>query len=125
MFLPYQDSTETPGGDGRSVQAITATIDQAGRLSCRFQPRRAPNGYLVRRIVVKGPALSVASVYVGDPADLTLADVSRNGQTDVADYSQPLYVPPALDLWIVWTVRSTGANFVAGPATARIETEDL
>ena len=125
MFLPYQDATETGGAGDRSVTAQRATIDQLARLSCRFLPRQAPNGYLVRRIVVQGPDHSEAAVYVGDPSDLTMADVTRNGAGDVADYAQPLYVPPALDLWVIWTDRTTGANYVGGPATARIETEDL
>lgn len=124
MFLPHQDPSETSGG-GRSVAAKYATIDLSQRLSVRFLPRNSPGGYLVRRIVVQGPTGSRAYVYVDDPDELTLADTTRNGAADVADYSQALYVPPETDLWVVWQDK-TGANYPAGSvAVARIETEDV
>lgn len=124
MFLPepeYKPTPEATAAGHRSVLAQAAEVDTAGRLAVRFEPRYA--GWLVRRLVVQGPAGSVARVYVGEPEPLNMADATSAGATDVADYAQPLYVPPAASLVVVWT-DADGTN-IAGTAMARAEIEDI
>jgi hypothetical protein len=127
MFLPTPEPAP-PGGAPvrRAVVARRATVDgSTGRLQVAFPMR--DRDHLVRRMVIQGPGGTVARIYVGDPSDdLNLADATTNGQSDIADNIQPLYVPAATTLYVVWT--TTGGSNTTDPdhlTMARIELEDV
>jgi hypothetical protein len=129
VFLPHSDvtaTTEATAAAQRSILAQRAVVDHTGALVCRFEPRDSPGGALVRRIVVQGPVSSLARVYAGEPDPLNLADATASGWSDVADYAQPLYLPPYTPLVVVWT--DAADQNIADPdgrALVRLELEDV
>lgn len=126
MQLPttkHDPSAAAAAAAQRDVLAKYAKTDDLGRLVCRFGPRSTGAGYLVRRVVVQGPQGSLCRLYTGEIDPLNVADHTASGWSDVADYAQPLYVPPYLDLVVLWE-RLDGTN-IAGAAVARIEIEEI
>lgn len=127
MKLPYDTRTSDAAALAELYDVLVqrAAVDADGRLSVRFPPRRSGAAWLVRRCVVQGPTDTQAQLYTGEVVeDLALADGTLSGDFDVADNYQPLYVPPATPLIVVWTDVETGAN-VAGDAIARVELEEV
>lgn len=130
MRLPYdtrgsESTAEALAAGSRVILVQRGAQDVSGALTARFEARES--AWLVRRFLIRGPADSQARIFAGEPAVTTLADGTSAGDLDVADYAQPLYVPPTVPLVVVWTHRDTGAN-VADPdrlALVRAEIEDI
>jgi len=98
--------------------------DVSGALTARFDARDP--AYLVRRFLVQGPDGAEARIYVGEPSQLNLADGTRAGELDIADYAQPLYVPRGIPLVVIWT--DSAGRDIDDPnrlAVVRAEIEEL
>jgi len=91
--------------------AQSAPADATGIVTVTFDPVGAGLYWRIERIRVQttSTTTTTALVYVGDVSAQNLRDGSIAGNSDNADYSSPLVVPPSRQLQIVWSGMSLGA----------------
>lgn len=119
---PVQGGGAASGGGARYNLVANARVESNGVLVARIAGRGP--AWLARRIVVQGPAGSACKLYTGAPSSTSLADGTKSGALDVADYYQPRYIEPSVPLVAVWTA-ADGVTNVAGPAVIRLELEEI
>lgn len=98
---------------------VKGTADAGGTITATLQPVEGIGVVLlVDRIVVvtNSTSATTLSVYLGAVADENLVDFSPNGNIDVADETQPLFVPGSTPVTFVWRGASAGAV-----GTARVQ----
>lgn len=117
---PVQQGGAASGGGAR-YNVVANAQSESGRLTARVPARGVP--WLARRIVIQGPGGSICRLYTGEPSTASLADGSQAGALDVADYYQPLYVEPGVELVAVWL--DTTEQNIGGEASLRVELEEM
>jgi len=109
--------SQAPGSvDFAVVDYITApiTTDPAGAdglCTARFDPPGGSDSWLVDRITVTNTstAETTCHVYVGTTGLDGLRDLTVVGNNDIADESQPIYVPTGVPLIVQWEGADPGA----------------
>lgn len=122
MILPRADGGSRHNLVARAAPEPLNGLDGGTYLAARLRARGT--GYLVRRVLIQGPEASLFRIYTGEPSAESLADGSQSGALDVADFAQPLYVDPGLELVGVWTPEDLAQPLV-GDALMRVELEDV
>lgn len=99
-----------------------------GTLTCSFALQSVD--MLIYRLVISGPAQSIAYVYLDQITPASFKDVSYFGQVDSADYPAGLFVPAGSVLLVAWysifapnTLTSPGAITSGLPGLANVTAE--
>lgn len=88
-----------------AVPAISNGTDLVSELKPSPYPRR------LLRLTVAGPIGSKVQVYVVSVSPSNLIDQTSRGQSNTADYTNPIEVPPNMSMFVVWPA-------IAGAASA-------
>ena len=84
-----------------AVPAISNGTDLVSELKPSPYPRR------LLRLTVSGPPTSKVQVYVIAISPSNLIDQTSRGTSNTADYTNPISIPPAMSMFVVWP-NSTG-----------------
>lgn len=54
------------------------------------------------RLTISGPAGSTCKIYLGAIADSNLVDQTSRGQSNTAEYTNPITILPGTSVYVVW-----------------------